>query len=384
VTGTLPGADVRGFYTALGVELPGWSHTEAPARCFADPEAHQHEDRSASCSVNLQSGAFNCHGCGAHGGAYDAALAKGLGPRDAIELMIAHGLTERRPRQTSRRHPSPSPTRRVERAGQNRPAPAPRTADQPSFAVGRDQVEAWARALGRNRKLLDRLLLERGWSEPVLRELRVGFDGERITVPIPSPDGTPQGVLRLRVEAWQRPKVLAVAGTRLGLIHGPNIDGRRLLVEGASDLLAASSAGLRAIGVPGTHAWRTEWAQQFAGLEVDVVMDSDRPGRQAAARIAGDLDAHGAHPRILDLAPDRDDGYDVSDWLKAGNHPSTLTAARWHTGRRHEALPQPHGHTRTIQPQATVPNPAARIAAPAPAGAAWSADGGRGFQCARF
>src|SRR6516164_8412073 len=59
-------------------------------------DAHQHGDRSPSCSVNLTSGAWNCHGCGAAAGAYDAALAVGHIPRSAIDLMVAHGLTERR------------------------------------------------------------------------------------------------------------------------------------------------------------------------------------------------------------------------------------------------------------------------------------------------
>ena len=68
--------DVRAFYKALGIELPGWPKLEAPVRCFAQPDAHNHSDRSPSCSVNLASGAWNCHGCGAHGGAYDAALAR--------------------------------------------------------------------------------------------------------------------------------------------------------------------------------------------------------------------------------------------------------------------------------------------------------------------
>jgi hypothetical protein len=111
VTATAPGGDVRGFYLALGVELPGWAHTEAPVRCFADSDAHHRQDRDASCSVNLESGAFNCHGCGAHGGAYDAALATGRAPREAIELMIVHGLTERRPRNDSSRTGPPARTR---------------------------------------------------------------------------------------------------------------------------------------------------------------------------------------------------------------------------------------------------------------------------------
>lgn len=67
---TLPGVDIRGYYTALGIDLPAWAQEQATVRCFADPNAHQHEDRNPSCSVNLTTGAFNCHGCSAHGGAY--------------------------------------------------------------------------------------------------------------------------------------------------------------------------------------------------------------------------------------------------------------------------------------------------------------------------
>jgi hypothetical protein len=56
VSGTLPGADVRGFYAALGIELPGWAQQEASVACFADPDAHRHGDRDPSCSVNVQTG----------------------------------------------------------------------------------------------------------------------------------------------------------------------------------------------------------------------------------------------------------------------------------------------------------------------------------------
>ena len=74
MTSTLAGADIRGFYSALGIELPDWATVEASVRCFADPDAHAHDDRDPSCSINLTHGAWHCWGCGAKGGAYDAAL----------------------------------------------------------------------------------------------------------------------------------------------------------------------------------------------------------------------------------------------------------------------------------------------------------------------
>jgi len=41
MTQTLAGANIRGYYAALGIQIPGWARTEASVRCFADPDAHR-------------------------------------------------------------------------------------------------------------------------------------------------------------------------------------------------------------------------------------------------------------------------------------------------------------------------------------------------------
>ena len=79
-------------------------------------------------------------------------------------------------------------------------------------------------------------------------------------------------------------------------------------------MIAARSRGLPAIAVPGDHAWQHGWARLLVGRQVMIVMDADPQGRAAALRIRADLAAHG-HPRIVELAPLRDDGYDLTDWL---------------------------------------------------------------------
>jgi hypothetical protein len=43
-------------------------------------------------------------------------------------------------------------------------------------------------------------------------------------------------------------------------------------------------------------------------------MDCDDQGRAAAAAIQSDLSSRGA-VRVIDLAPHRNDGYDLTDWL---------------------------------------------------------------------
>jgi hypothetical protein len=87
-----------------------------------------------------------------------------------------------------------------------------------------------------------------------------------------------------------------------------------LLVDGEPDMIGARSRGLPAIAVPGVDAWRSVWAQLLAGREVTIIMDCDEQGRAAAAAIENDLSSLGA-VRVLDLAPDRNDGYDLTDWL---------------------------------------------------------------------
>jgi hypothetical protein len=85
-------------------------------------------------------------------------------------------------------------------------------------------------------------------------------------------------------------------------------------------MISVRSRDLPAVGVPGDHAWEPELAGLLAGRHVSVIIDCDRAGRQAAQRIAGDLDAAGATARVIDLPPDRDDGYDLTDWLGERRH----------------------------------------------------------------
>jgi len=325
---TLPGADIRGYYTALGIELPAWAQEQASVRCFADPDAHQHEDRNPSCSVNLTTGAFNCHGCGAHGGAYDAARARGHTPRSAIDLMIAHDLTDRRT-QTTARQPALSTIRSLRTAQAAVPAPLVRAA-RARFTVAERDIQRWQQALARRPGLLEALTRDRGWSYETIRELELGLDQlcQRITIPIRDPDGQLQGLLRYDPAPNRRgPKMRAAPGTRLGLIphpdrgHSPEL----LLCEGPSDMLAAQSARLPAIAVPSATAWRTEWTEYFQGHSVTIAMDADPAGRHAARTITHDLTNLGIHSHTIDVAPHRNDGYDLSDWL--ADHPRPVTAA---------------------------------------------------------
>jgi hypothetical protein len=85
--------DVRGFYADIGIALPDVDGTNFKVRCFSNPGGHAHGDRSPSCSVNAQNGTWYCHGCADCGGAYDAAVAKGRDPSEAMALLRRHDFT---------------------------------------------------------------------------------------------------------------------------------------------------------------------------------------------------------------------------------------------------------------------------------------------------
>jgi hypothetical protein len=241
VTGTLPGADVRGFYRALGVELAGWAKREAPVACFPDPGAHARGDRDPSCSVNLESGAWHCWGCGAADGAYDAALACGRHPREAIDLMIAHGLTTRRTEAPARRRPFLFTRRKAQ------------ATERPPGAPGRIELDADERSLAEARTRLAALVWpprvlrdeqRRVWSRATLLEFGCGWERGRVIVPIRNHDGELRGVLRYAPSHDHGPKVLAVRGTRLGLIPHPAPEPSSwvVLVEGLPDMIGRTAA----------------------------------------------------------------------------------------------------------------------------------------------
>lgn len=308
MTQTLAGADIRGYYAALGIELPGWARDEATVRCFAAPDAHRRDDHTPSCSVNLQHGSWRCHGCGAAGGAYDAATALGHTQRAAIDLMINHGLTERR---ASNRPGRPTVAR---------PRGRPSTPDRRRgrMTVSESALAEWHAALAADGGLRQRLARERGWRRETIDELGLGLHRGRITIPVRNEFRRLVGLLHY--QPWPRrgePKMYATPGSRRQLLPHPAAETlqRVLLVEGEGDMIAARSHGLAAIALPGVRSWQPQWAELLAGRRVVIIMDADPAGREVAQRIRRDLDAC-ADATILDLAPERDDGYDLSDWLR--------------------------------------------------------------------
>jgi hypothetical protein len=301
-------ARVRAFYDELGLKLPNAAGPELSIRCFADPYSHSNDDAKRSASLNIKTGLWKCHGCDASGNPYQAAIAVEWTPAEALALLRKHGLDIQ----------------------PNGAGNARETAER-QFCITETDVSGWQQALLEEPQILARLRQNHGWSEDAIRELRLGFDRDRITFPVRDRDGVLVGLLRYspRHARGEERKMLAEPGSQRQLFPAPESveegDNSLLLVEGEPDAVAAHSLGLPVVAVPGANGWRQEWSDRFIGRKIVVVADADEQGRQAARTIADDLASTAAEVRLLEFEG-RERGFDLSDFL---NELNAGSGAQW-------------------------------------------------------
>lgn len=173
----------------------------------------------------------------------------------------------------------------------------------------------------------DALARRRGWTRDALTRLGVteAQDG-RLVLPVAG--GQP---LKYDPFGRKQPKMLAAERQARGLWPDPSSvlgdsDRAVWLVEGEGDAIALASLGLPGVAFPGAEGWKPDMAAVFAGRRVNVICDADAPGRRAANAIADGLLGTTDDVRVIDLDPDRNDGFDLGDQL--------LEAL--HDGSRHE------------------------------------------------
>ena len=285
---------VRDFYVEIGIDLRAPAGAlEAPVRCFANPAAHNRDDRKPSCSVNLISGLFHCKGCGEKGNPYRAAQLAGRSDREAANLARRHGLFL---------------------------ALEPDQVQKPQLP-GERKLKEWRHALRNSPLILARLQELKGWTPYAIARLGLGWDGDRIVFPIRNAKLKIVGAVRYLPGG--EPKTLAIPGSKRDLFPAPELIRKRhpvFVVEGEGDSVAVWSLGLKAVAVPGAGSWKREWGLRFAGRRVVVLCDCDVQGRQLAQRIAVDV----PHARVVDLEPRASDGSDVGDWVRGASQEGGL------------------------------------------------------------
>ena len=253
-----------------------------------------HEDRKPSCSVHLESGKWFCHGCGEGGGVVKwLRLTRGLPGPDALEaarrfgLAPEHGDVKNSSRVNGRLQSAPN--------GQ-RPYRPPCSVDHAPPAV---LPSRWAACY--RYRTPDGAEYARVYRHP---EARPGRKADPYTL---RNTGEHAGTWTHRAPLNRWPYRIEDLTESVPVV----------IVEGekCADSLAGLAEGFGVLSwLGGSGAvLRTDW-NALAGREVILWPDADDPGREAMARLAGELDRIGAAGVLMiDPEEDRPDGWDVAD-----------------------------------------------------------------------
>lgn len=164
-------------------------------------------------------------------------------------------------------------------------------------------------------------LTNRGFGQAVITRFKLGFDGERLTIPYLTPAG-PANVKRRCItdhicKEAGHPKYMGEEGV-VHLFNAPVLltATRAVGVEGELKTIAGQMTGFDHVGIPGAQIWRSNshWRWCFENLEEFVyVADGDDAGRGAAKAIVADLRA--TFPDMIVRKVFMPDGYDTDKFI---------------------------------------------------------------------
>jgi len=167
-------------------------------------------------------------------------------------------------------------------------------------------------------RIRDHLRRERGIADEVIDLHCLGWNGQRITIPIIDRDGQVAAFKFAKdpADATNGPKMLASPGARAELYGWERVISkpkRVIICEGEFDRLVLESRGFAAVtSTGGALTFRPEWGPYFDPIpSIYVCFDNDDAGREGAQRVAEVI----PHARIVRLPEDVGDGGDVTDFF---------------------------------------------------------------------
>ncbi len=294
--------DYEAYYRSQGIELHG-SGPERTARCPF------HDDRRDSLGVNVETGLYVCYACGARGDVFTFHMARYSVDfsRAKEELARFAGIVV-------------DPATRGANGVYKKPAvaPAPPRDEKPEPPpIPEDEVMRYhVQLLGYARSM--RFLEEqKGLSVDTIREYKLGYDGDRIVIPIRDAAGAVRNLRRYHPN--RKPKMLpyreGYGEARFFPIEALEGD-EIVIVEGEWDcMLARQALKINAVTqTGGAGTWKAEWNGLFTGKKVTICYDHDDAGREGARKVAEALAPVAAEVRVVQL-PVEDEGEDLSDWI---------------------------------------------------------------------
>lgn len=190
----------------------------------------------------------------------------------------------------------------------------------------------------------------RGLTEDVIKTYKLGFDGQRYTIPVPTKSGHYRDIRRYdpnyapKILPWNtfhnkktaqelgvklvetedgsklKPKKAGDGSAYLFPLHpkDPLEKDEIIVCEGEFDALKAISEGYNAIAnTCGVKSWKDDWTEKLEGKDVILALDNDQAGEEETKDRARKL-SKAKHLKILQWPGDFPEGADVSDYLSDG------------------------------------------------------------------
>jgi hypothetical protein len=274
------------------LERIGWATEPAGDGSSVKCRCPGHDDQQPSCAVYLESRTFKCFaaGCGVSG---DIITFLALALKQNRAVIIEDLKT--------------------------------RYSVDDDKTIGADVVERyhgeiWSPAATALRKELH----DRGLIEQDFRDYRIGYDKNRVTIPVPNDNGLYVNVRRYLPGAPSQDKMKNTRGhgsVRLFPINQLLFDTVIVLGGECKAIVTArimNPHGIGAVCVTSSEgAWLPEFSRRFRGKRVFVGMDIDDGGRNAAGKICARLrsEARWVGDVVLPLDPDKYPTGDWNDWF---------------------------------------------------------------------
>ncbi|HET9869567.1 MAG TPA: CHC2 zinc finger domain-containing protein [bacterium] len=251
-----------------------------------------HEDRSPSFSAKLEApGLWTCHAhCEGSGGGgsivhFHSRLYR-MSPHDAEEELRVL-------------------------AGERRTVPAEEVADRHRNLLGTTAVVDWLR-------------LNKGITVETIRRFELGFDGERIWIPVKFRGH----YVNVRKYDWTRsdakskyiPYASGMNTARLFPWDNLRAEGPLYLFEGEFKAILANQLGIPGISpTGGAGTWPNHFTEHARGRDVVICYDIDKEGREGAHMVAHAVMPVARSVKVVQLPITEPRNGDFNDWILRGN-----------------------------------------------------------------
>lgn len=175
-------------------------------------------------------------------------------------------------------------------------------------------------------KPLVELATERGIDAETLRRWKIGWTGERYSIPVREANGHTTDLRVVRFKPKKSP-VLSTKGASTGLFGAHLLKpgkGRVFICEGEWDAMALDMLARRVkkeavvVGVPGAGTFKNSWVELFRNKEVCVLYDNDEAGENGERGVLQKLKPVASSIKFLHWDEGMESGFDIRDWVRNG------------------------------------------------------------------